>query len=81
MIMDLIIKVMVELLSVLAFVTEKFVRKLRGEGNDKIEAALERLDRLTKDEGLPVVAQTLGEVKRLWFLRPHSFVTETDGIL
>jgi hypothetical protein len=53
------------------FVTEKFVKKLRGEGKDKIEGALERLDRLTKDEGLSVVAQTLGEVnkiKRLWFL-------------
>jgi hypothetical protein len=60
------------------FVTEKFVKKLRGEGKDKIEAALERLDRLTKDEGLSVVAQTLGvvhqasnemnKIKRLWFL-------------
>ena len=54
------------------FVTEKFVKKLRGEGKDKTEAALERLDWLTKDEGLSVVAQTLGEVnkiKRLWFRR------------
>jgi hypothetical protein len=59
------------------------VKKLRGEGKDKIEDALERLDRLTKDEGLSVVAQTLGEVnkiKRLWFLR-LPFVAETDGIL
>ena len=31
-------------------------------GNDKIQAALERLDRLTKDEGLSAVAQTLGVV-------------------
>ena len=31
-------------------------------GRDKIQAALERLDRLTKDEGLSAVAQTLGVV-------------------
>ena len=41
-------------------VTEKFVEKLWG--NDKIKAALEKLDRLTKDEGLAAVAQTLGVV-------------------
>jgi hypothetical protein len=41
-------------------VTEKFVTKLWGK--DKIQAALERLDRLTKDEGLSAVAQTLGVV-------------------
>ena len=29
---------------------------------DKIQAALKRLDRLTKDEGLSAVAQTLGVV-------------------
>ena len=44
------------------FVIEKFVKKLRGNGKDKIQAALERLDRLTKDEGLSAVAQTLGVV-------------------
>ena len=31
-------------------------------GKDRIQAALERLDRLTKDEGLSAVAQTLGIV-------------------
>jgi hypothetical protein len=36
------------------------VKKLWGK--DKIQAALERLDRLTKDEGLSAVAQTLGVV-------------------
>jgi hypothetical protein len=41
-------------------VTEKFVKLLLGK--DKISAALERLDRLTKDEGLSAVAQTLGVV-------------------
>jgi len=54
-----------------------------GKRKDKIQAALERLDRLTKDEGLSVVAQTLGEVnkiKRLLYLFP-PFVAETDGIL
>jgi hypothetical protein len=34
-------------------------------GKDKIQAALERLDRLTKDEGLSVAAQTLGVVHGL----------------
>jgi hypothetical protein len=43
-------------------VPEKFVKKLLGKGKDKIQAALERLDRLTKDEGLSAVAQTLGVV-------------------
>ena len=43
-------------------VIENFVKKLRGNGKDKIQAALERLDRLTKDEGLSAVAQTLGVV-------------------
>jgi hypothetical protein len=33
--------------------------------NDKIHDALERLDRLTKDEGLSVAAQTLGVVHGL----------------
>ena len=41
-------------------ITEKLVKKLLGR--DKIQAALERLDRLTKDEGLSAVAQTLGVV-------------------
>ena len=41
-------------------VTEKFLKKLFGK--DKIQAALDRLDRLTKDEGLSAVAQTLGVV-------------------
>jgi hypothetical protein len=36
------------------------VKKLWGK--DKIQAALERLDRLTKDEGLSALAQTLGVV-------------------
>jgi hypothetical protein len=55
-----------------------------------MQGALERLDRLTKDEGLSAVAQTLGVVhqasnetnkmKRLLFLS-LPFVAETDGIL
>jgi hypothetical protein len=43
-------------------VTEKFVKKLRGNGKDKMQASFERLDRLTKDEGLSAVAETLGVV-------------------
>ncbi len=34
-------------------------------GKDKIQATLERLDRLTKDEGLSVATQTLGVVHGL----------------
>ena len=36
--------------------------KLLGGRKDEIQAALERLDRLTKDEGLSAVAQILGVV-------------------
>jgi hypothetical protein len=44
-------------------VTVKFIKMLWGVwGEDKIRAALERLDGLTKDEGLSVGAQTLGVV-------------------
>jgi hypothetical protein len=38
------------------------MEKLWRKGKDKTQAALERLDRLTKDEGLSAVAQTLGVV-------------------
>ena len=38
------------------------MKKLGGKGKDKIQAALERLDRLTKDEVLSAVAQILGVV-------------------
>ena len=38
------------------------MKKLWGERKDKMQATLERLDRLTKDEGLSAVAQTLGVV-------------------
>ena len=41
-------------------ITEKFVKELLGK--DKIQSALKRLDRLTKDEGVSAVAQTLGVV-------------------
>ena len=89
MMMDLIIKIVVELLSVLALATkqikqgrfsecpdqiyvghvqcvaEKFVKNLLGQEKDKIQCALERLDRLTKDEGLSAAAQTLGEINKM----------------
>ena len=41
------------------------MKKLWGKRKDKIQSALERLDRLTKDEGLSAVAQTLGVVHGL----------------
>ena len=56
------------------------MKKLLGKGNDKIQAALERLDRLTKDEGLSSVVQTLGEInemKRLLFLSSLSLPRPT----
>ena len=62
------------------YVTEKFVKKLLGKGDDKIQAALERLDRLTKDEGLSSVVQTLGEInemKRVLFLSSLSLPRPT----
>jgi hypothetical protein len=79
---DIIVKIMVEVLSVLALATkeikkgrfskcaitytiliaqcaiEKFAKKLMGES--EVEAALRKLDRLTQEEGLMNVAQTLG---------------------
>ena len=44
-------------------VTEKFAKSVLGE--NKIEAVLQRLDRLTQDEAQISVAQTLGVVHRL----------------
>ncbi|KAN0105623.1 Ankyrin repeat-containing domain protein [Russula decolorans] len=68
---DMIIKILVELLSVLALATKqikqgrfkKYVKLLWGK--DKIQAALQRLDRLTNDEGLAAGAQTLAVVHGL----------------
>ncbi len=42
---------------------EKFAKKLLGES--EIEAILQRLDRLTQEEGRMTVAQTLGVVHGL----------------
>ncbi len=44
-------------------VAEKFVKLLWSK--DKIQAALQKLDRLTKDEGLAVDAEILGMVHDL----------------
>ena len=84
---DIIVKIMAELLSVLGLATKlieqgrlckcagayswpvaqcmiaTFAKKLSGE-ND-VEAALQRLDRLTQDETRMVTAETLGVVHRL----------------
>ena len=84
---DIIIKIMVELLSVLAMATkqinqgrlsecavayispmaqcatEKFAKKLLGDS--EIEAVLQRLDRLTRDEARMTVVQTLAVVHGL----------------
>ena len=84
---EVIIKVMIELLSVLTLGTkqlkqgrfsecavtytlpvtqcaiEKFAKKLLGES--EIEAVLQRLDRLTRDETRIAVTQTLGVVHGL----------------
>ncbi|KAI9454796.1 hypothetical protein F5148DRAFT_415059 [Russula earlei] len=62
---DILVKIMVEVLSVLALATnqikqgrfKKFAKKLFGESD--IEAVLQRLDRLTQEEARMTVAQTL----------------------
>ncbi|KAH8984375.1 hypothetical protein EDB86DRAFT_3084585 [Lactarius hatsudake] len=59
---DIIVKILVELLSVLALATkqvqqEKFGKKLLGER--EIEAVLQKLDRLTQEEARVMAAQTL----------------------
>jgi hypothetical protein len=43
-------------------VSQNFSKKLWGKGKDRTQTALERLDRLTKDEGLSAVAHTLSIV-------------------
>ena len=84
---DIIVKIMAELLSVLAMATkqinegrfstsslaytlptaqratEKFAKKLLGDS--EIEAALQKLDRLTQDEARMTAARTLGVVHGL----------------
>ncbi|KAI0293894.1 hypothetical protein B0F90DRAFT_1760133 [Multifurca ochricompacta] len=68
---DIIVKIMVEVLAVLALATtqikngrlKKFAKKLLGEGD--IEAVLQRLDRLTQEEARMTVAQTLEVVHGL----------------
>ncbi|KAH9012656.1 hypothetical protein EDB84DRAFT_1535265 [Lactarius hengduanensis] len=62
---EISVKIMVELLSVLALATKqikqgrfkKFAKKLLGES--EIEAVLRRLDRLTQEEGRMTMTQTL----------------------
>ncbi|KAH9074783.1 hypothetical protein EDB83DRAFT_1869914 [Lactarius deliciosus] len=69
--MDIVVKIMVELLSVLALATKqtkqgrfkKFAKKLLGDS--EIEAVLQRLDRLTQEEGRMTMAQTLEVVHGL----------------
>ncbi|KAH9018559.1 hypothetical protein EDB85DRAFT_2279295 [Lactarius pseudohatsudake] len=68
---EISVKIMVELLSVLALATKqikqgrfkKFAKKLLGES--EIEAVLRRLDRLTQEEGRMTMTQTLEVVCRL----------------
>ncbi|KAH8979990.1 hypothetical protein EDB86DRAFT_3248186, partial [Lactarius hatsudake] len=69
--MDIIVTIMVELLFVFALATKqirqgrfkKFAKKLLGES--EIEAVLQRLDRLTQEEGRITVAQILEVVHGL----------------
>ncbi|KAN0107572.1 hypothetical protein V8E52_009987, partial [Russula decolorans] len=68
---EVIVKIMLELLSVLALASKqmkegrfkKFTKKLLGES--EIETVLQRLDRLTLDEARMTIAQTLGVVHGL----------------
>lgn len=92
---DLILKIMLELLSVLALATkqirqgrfsmytiiyklfiaqfaiEKFAKKLLGD--NKVEAVLQRLDRMTQDELRITAAQTLSVV--------HGLVNNTRVVM
>ncbi|KAH9063560.1 hypothetical protein EDB87DRAFT_1602287, partial [Lactarius vividus] len=62
---DIIVKILAELLSVLALATKqvqqgrlkKFAKKLLGES--EIEVVLQKLDRLTQEEARVMAAQTL----------------------
>ncbi|KAF8261451.1 hypothetical protein EI94DRAFT_798460 [Lactarius quietus] len=68
---EIVVKIMVELLSVFSLATKqikqgrfkKFAKKLLGES--EIEAVLQRLDRLTQEEGRMTIAQTLEVVHGL----------------
>ncbi|KAH8987437.1 hypothetical protein EDB92DRAFT_1817905 [Lactarius akahatsu] len=68
---DVVVKIMVEILSVLALATKNikqgrfitFAKRLLGES--EIEAVLRRLDRLTQEEARVTVAQTLEVVHGL----------------
>jgi hypothetical protein len=95
MMTDIIVKIMVEVLSVLALATKeikqgrfskcaitytlpkahcgvgKFAKKLLGKS--EIEAVLQKLDRLTQEEGWMNVAQILGDV------RGGSVITVIEG--
>jgi hypothetical protein len=87
---DIVVKIMVEVLSVLALATkqikegrfsrctityislmaqraiEKFAKRLLGKDKvDKVEAVLQKLDRLTQEETRMAVTQTLGVVHGL----------------
>ncbi|KAN0116444.1 hypothetical protein V8E52_005825 [Russula decolorans] len=69
---DIVVKIMVEILSVLALATKqikqgrfkKFAKKLLGESD--IEAVLQRLDRLTQEEARVALAHTLELVHGLF---------------
>jgi hypothetical protein len=87
---EIIAKIMVELLSVFALATKQikqgrfkiFAKKLLGES--EIEAVLQRLDRLTQEEGRMTVAQTLevvhGLVNNVKIVM-NDGKASTDGIL
>ena len=59
--------------------TEKFVKKVRGE--NEIEAALRRLDRLTLDEGRATAAQTLEVVYDLVRHRVRGVILDGEKAL
>jgi len=54
---------MSHILAVAQYVTEKFTKKIFGEG--EVETVLRRLDRLTQEEARMTVVQTLGVVHGL----------------
>ncbi|KAN0107438.1 hypothetical protein V8E52_010186 [Russula decolorans] len=81
---SVLVKIIVELISTLALATKqvkqgrfkKFMGKLRGEKD--IEATIQRLDRLTLDEGRATAAQTLEVVCGL-VQQKRAIMDDADG--
>ncbi|KAH9959367.1 hypothetical protein BGW80DRAFT_1449133 [Lactifluus volemus] len=64
----IVVKIIIELLSALALATKQIKEEkffMKGLGENELETALRKLDRLTQDEARSATAQTLGVVSLL----------------